>query len=280
MIRRILVGLAGTPYTAVSIQTAVELATRHGAELTGVTVLDLKALENVGAVPIGAGDAAKELREYRISVTRERVEQDIEDFASACNDAGVPWDVKREEREAAFDYMISQSRYHDLMVFGLRSIFEYHVVGERASDPSLTLVRLITEGVRPILAVGPAYHAVRRVMIAYSGSMESAKTMKHFVQLRPWPDVQVCLITFEHGHQRSRKLLDDASRYCRAHGIEAETKLVDSRAQDHLLPEAAAWGADLIVLGNSAKTLLLRRVFGETALHAIRHSDHPLFLAQ
>jgi len=34
------------------------------------------------------------------------------------------------------------------------------------------------------------------------------------------------------------------------------------------------------VIGNSAKNLLLRRIFGETALHAIRNAKGPLFLAQ
>ncbi len=35
----------------------------------------------------------------------------------------------------------------------------------------------------------------------------------------------------------------------------------------------------LIVVGNSAKNLLLRRIFGETALQVIQNADRPLFLA-
>ena len=41
MIKRILLGIGGTPYTSVAIQRAVELAKRFEAEITGVTVLDL-----------------------------------------------------------------------------------------------------------------------------------------------------------------------------------------------------------------------------------------------
>lgn len=280
MIRRILVGLAGTPHTSAAIQTSVELAARHGAELTGVTVIDLGKLENVGPVPIGAGKEAQELREYRVSVTRERVEQDIEEFTAACRAAGARWEVRREERESPFDYLISQSRYHDLMVFGLRGVFEYDVVGDPTSDPTHLLVRLISEGVRPILAVGAIYCPIRRVMIAYSGSVESARTMRRFVQLRPWPDIELCIATFEHDPQRSRQLLAEAARYCRAHDLQPETKLFELSAKEHLLSEAAAWRADMIVMGNSAKSLLLRRVFGETALHTIRHATCPLFLDQ
>mgnify|MGYP001581028893 CR=1 FL=1 len=48
MIKKILLGLGGTPYTTVAIQRAVELARRFDAEITGVTVLDLERLTKVG----------------------------------------------------------------------------------------------------------------------------------------------------------------------------------------------------------------------------------------
>ena len=54
MIKRILLGLGGTPYTTVAIRRAVELAKRFEAEVTGVTVIDVKGLSNVGPVPARA----------------------------------------------------------------------------------------------------------------------------------------------------------------------------------------------------------------------------------
>ena len=38
MIKRVLVGLAGTPYTPVAIQQAITIAQANSAEVTGVTV--------------------------------------------------------------------------------------------------------------------------------------------------------------------------------------------------------------------------------------------------
>jgi nucleotide-binding universal stress UspA family protein len=40
MIKRILLGLGGTPFTDVAIERAVELAKIHGDLITGVTVVD------------------------------------------------------------------------------------------------------------------------------------------------------------------------------------------------------------------------------------------------
>ena len=53
-----------------------------------------------------------------------------------------------------------------------------------------------------------------------------------------------------------------------------------SSPMDPLLPEADSWPADLICVGSGARSLLLRRLFGDTALQLIRNSDRPLFLAQ
>ena len=54
MIKRILLGLGGTPYTTVAIQRAVELAKRFEAEITGVTVLDVERLTNVSGLRQGS----------------------------------------------------------------------------------------------------------------------------------------------------------------------------------------------------------------------------------
>ena len=122
MTKRILVGLAGTSYSDAAIQQAVDLARSHGAELTGVTVVDTQKLGSVGAAPIGAQESGIQLREHRLQVTSERVEQVIAAFGEACAAENVPHSVHREEGDA-FDSMLSYSRYHDLTVFGLRGVF-------------------------------------------------------------------------------------------------------------------------------------------------------------
>jgi len=277
MIKRILVGLGGTSYTPVAIQRAVGLAKRFEAEITGVTVVDVKHLSNIGPVPVGGGHAADKLRRHRIMVTKERIEEAISKFESDCTEAGIKYQIKREERKDPFDLMISLARYHDLMIFGLRSVFEYGISGEEPKD---TLTRLISAGVRPIIAVSKEYRPIQNVMIAYSGSMESAKTMKRFIQLHLWSDVKLKIVTFQSSKDMAQGLLFDASEYCRAHGFAVETESNPGHPKDFLLPMATQWQADMIVLGNSARNLLVKRLLGETALHILRNADRPLFLCQ
>lgn len=275
MIKRLLVGLGGTRYTPVALRYAVELAQKFGASVTGVTVLDLTRIEAVGSVPLGAVEAARELREYRLEVTRRSIEEDIAEFLRACGEAGVAHQLHQEVGDP-FDAFIDRARYHDLMIFGLRGIFEYDVV----PDPPATLARLVQAGVRPLLAVSDAYRAIRRVLICYSGSMESAKTMKRFVQLRLWPEVELRIVTFDRPEGEAQELLAEAAAFCRAHGFEPSTEFVPESPRHRLLPFAQQWDADLLVVGNSARSLFLRRVLGETALEVMYHADRPLFLAQ
>ncbi len=277
MIKRILVGLGGTSYTPVAIQRAVGLAKRFEAEITGVTVVDLKHISKVGPVPVGGEHAADKLRRHRIAITNKQIEEAISNFKTACDADGIKYQIKQEERKDPFDLMIALARYHDLMIFGLRSIFEYGISGEEPKD---TLARLISSGVRPIIAVSEEFRPIQKALIAYSGSMESAKTMKRFIQLHPWPDVKLKIVTFQHSEDKARQLLYDASEYCRAHGFVVETESNPGIPKDILLPMATLWQADMIVMGNSARNLLVKRILGETALHIIRNADRPLFLCQ
>jgi len=279
MLKRILVSLGGTDFSSVAIRRAVELAQIHGAQLTAVTVADVRRLRRVGPVAIGGGGAARDLREHRLQVTRKRVEKAIGEFESACNAAGVKHCARREEGDP-FQLMLSCARYHDLMIFGLQGIFEYGILGDADYRPSDVLTRLITGGVRPLIANSDEYRPIRRVLIAYSGSVPSAKTMKRFVQFRLWPDVATRIVTFHASRQKGEQLGAEAAEYCRIHGLEPEVRCCSGKPKTGLLGEAADWQADMIVLGSGARNPLARRVFSETALHVIRKADRALFLGQ
>ena len=275
MIKRILVALSGTPYTRTAIQHALELARDHEADVTGVTDINLAKVANVGPVPMGAGAAAHELMEHRLELTRQQVDEAIANFEAACADAGRNASVVREHGNP-YDTLISVWRYHDLVVAGLRGLFEYGVLHE----PDDVLLRLISKGVRPILAVARHHRPIRRVLVAYNGSMEAAKALKRFIQLRLWPSLTLKIACFDKPQDEAEELLADAADYCLAHGHVAERQHVEGPPRERLLEHAAEWQADLIVMGSSSRARIFQHLLGDTALHALRHAEIPLFLAQ
>jgi nucleotide-binding universal stress UspA family protein len=276
-IKRILVGL-GTSASAESVsQHAIDIARPTAAELVGLAVTDPLRLEWTGPRPMGIGVSAASADLVR--QRQQRVAADIakagELFATRCRAANVQHRIT-EETGDPFEIAADLVRYHDMCVFGLRGLFEHDVVPE----PRDALERLVSQGVRPILAVGERYRPIRRVLVAYSGSLESAKTFKHFVHSGLYADAPVRVVHFGDDAQVAARRLEKAAAFFAAHGRVVETDHEGGSADHDLLSYAEAWKADLIVAGNSAKNLLLRRVFGETALRLIRESPLPLYLAQ
>jgi len=246
-IKRILVGL-GNSQTATSVtQHAIEIARPREAELVGMAVTDPVRLEWTGPRPMGVGveEATSELRKSRFERAAADIAAAEETFATRCREAGVSHRINDETGDP-FAVAEDLVRYNDMCVFGLNGLFEHGVVPE----PVDALERLVSAGVRPVLAVAEEYREIKRVLVAYSGSIESAKTFKHF------------------------------AAYFQAHDREVDTDHCQGEPFRELLPYAEAWKADLIVAGNSAKNLLLRKLFGETALRLLRESPLPLYLAQ
>jgi len=173
--------------------------------------------------------------------------------------------------------LIDLARYHDLMVFGLRSVFEYDFLGD---SPESILIRLIGSGARPLIAVTDKFRSISRVLIAYSGSMESATAMKRFVQRRLCPGVELKIVTFHPSDDQASELLREAQDYCRSHGFSVCHQSNPGDPQVLLLAAAKMRQADMIVMGNSARNVLMRSLLGDP-LRGTRHDTHiPLFLAQ
>lgn len=277
MIKRILVGL-GTSVTAESVtRHAIDIAKPSSAELVGLTITDSLRLEWTGPRPMGVGVtvASADLVRHRTERAAADIQAAHELFASRCRDADVAHRLTDETGDP-FEIAADLVRYHDMCVFGLRGLFEHDVVPE----PRDALERLVSQGVRPILAVAEQPRPIRRVLVAYSGSLESAKTFKHFVHSGLYADAPVRIVHFGDDVQAAARRLEKAAGFFMAHGRDVETDHAGGRADRDLLRYAEEWNADLIVAGNSAKNLLLRRVLGETALRLLRESSRPLYLAQ
>ena len=230
MLKRILLGLSGTPFTPVAMRHALDLAQRHDASVTGVTITDIARLASVGPVPMGAAAAAHELADHRIQITEERVNEQIAAFEKACADAGVRYRIVRESGDP-LHALACLWRTHDFTIFGLRGLFEYGVMHK----PDAALTQLIRSGVRPILAAPREFKEIRRAFIAYNGSMESASTMKQFIMRALWPIETIRVACFDHDEQKARPLVDEAADYCQEQGVDVDTAIIDREARETLV---------------------------------------------
>jgi nucleotide-binding universal stress UspA family protein len=97
--------------------------------------------------------------------------------------------------------------------------------------------------------------------------------------MRIWPEASLKVITCDQADDVAGELLGQTAAYSRAHGFEIETEHLPGTPHEAILAHAEKWDADLIVLGNSVRNYLLRKIFGETVCHVIQNADRPLFLS-
>jgi nucleotide-binding universal stress UspA family protein len=275
MIKRILVGVAGTPALPSKIECAIDLAQRHDAEIGVLSVVDVDRLAKVGPVPLGAGHYAWRLREKRIERSHSLDENAIARFEEACKAANVPLHVIRSEKDP-LKALTQLTRYYDLCVLGARGWFDYQVMPE----PRNALLSVVAGGVRPILAITEGMDPVRRAVIGYNGSIESARTMKHFIQLALWPEMElhiVCVGSPKTGERRE-DLIDAAAACARAHGFDPILAHCEGDPAKALHEYAVGVNAGIIAIGSSCRRVLLNRRFGKNVRTLLETSDLPLFL--
>jgi nucleotide-binding universal stress UspA family protein len=98
--------------------------------------------------------------------------------------------------------------------------------------------------------------------------------------MRLWPGVELKLMMFHPSGDQAYELLRGAEEYCRAHGFRVCHESNPGDPKVLLLAAATLWQADMIVMGNSARSVLLRKVLGDTLLTTLTGTKIPLFLAQ
>ena len=89
----------------------------------------------------------------------------------------------------------------------------------------------------------------------------------------------------ERMRQSSNKLLSEADKIAKEAGVQADTRLLelDERGQricDRIVSEAAAWSADLIVLGTHGRRGMDRLVLGSVAEGVARAATAPVMLVR
>lgn len=278
MLKRILVGVSGTPALEAKITYTMDLARRHNAEIQLVDVVDVDRLGELGPIPIGAGHFAKRMVAQRIETSHEVSDTAVKTFTKTCVANDIRVETVSDEGDP-LAVIAGLWRYADICVLGARGWFDHSVL----DDPEQALGQVIATGVRPILAVPEVARPINKVAIFYNGSLEAAKAMKHYVLHNIYPDIKqvelVCIGNTKTG-EPAEKLLTDAKEFLSLHGISSEMHiLAGGNTVDAALSFVRANQIDLMVMGGSYHRVLLSKRFGRTTLGIIRQAEVPIFLS-
>lgn len=276
MIRRILIPLDPSRYTQTAIRYACEIAKLQNSEIMGMVALNIPEIEkSIGPVPAGGLYWADKLEHSRIETTKRHIEALLEKFKNICEVAGV----KHSEAElqgSPSELIMYQSIFYDLVVMGIRTYYYY----KKAEDPGVSLEKILLHTITPILAVPKNYVPIKKVVIAFDGSLPAARALQRFSHLAVAKDFEILLLIANPNKEDAEYYLRQAGEYLRAHGLtnvktEWTREPIIAAMQDRFLDYA-----DMVVIGLHSKSVIKNFFVGSLTKYLIETAQKPLLIAQ
>lgn len=270
---KILLGLDGSPYAQAAIEYACQLALAHNATITGVAIIDLPGIQSAsGPVPIGGTHYDVQLEEQQLKETEEKAKTILDDFARICEERQVSV-VLHADTGRPFSEIIEESKFHDFIVMGKRTFFEY-----TANETYGTLEQILKNGLAPVLAVPDSVRKIEKVLVAYDNSAPASKAVHMFLLLGIWNACDITLLTVNDDAEAGQALLGNLADFFRSYGIEP-TLVTQSGHPDEVVKSYIAEGdVDMLVMGAYGRKSVREFFVGSVTQHLIQETTIPLFL--
>lgn len=275
MLRTILIGLDGSPYSASAAELGAAWGKQLGAAATGLGVVDEPSIAGPEPVPIGVGALKEQGDLARMRQARQHVEGFLEQFAQRCDTAGVV--CQRLIRLGTpCEQLLDEARRHDLVLLGQRTYFHFATQDE----PDDTLTDVLHVAPRPVVVVPERLTAGTSVVVAYDGSLQSARALQLFQTLGLGGGRDVHVVSIGGGDDSAERLAEQAATFLRPHGLQVTPHAVETTAApaDVILNQARNLDAGLIVMGAYGKSALRSFFLGSVTRTILDKSTLPLFV--
>lgn len=174
----------------------------------------------------------------------------------------------------ALEKLASESRYHDLLLFGLGECYAKRSI----TDFTKAVSRLVQNGACPLLLTPPTYKPVERVMIAYSGSTASARSFRRFIQTGVFSSASVDVVCLGPSLDDAHDFLSNVQVYLKEH--KRDVNPIALRGSELQVVEHALQSqADLVVLGSNHRNALGIETSSQVLRAFLAQSKIPVFLS-
>jgi len=274
MIKRILVGLDGSSYSKSASQLASMMAKKNDGVVVGVASLDIRGIErSMGPVPLGGSYFAEQVIDLKFQKEEKKIKGYLNEFEHFCQENQVKYELVFRVGVPS-EQLIEEGKTADVIILGLQTYFRFD------SMPGNTLKKLMKSGVCPIIAVPEHINTFYNVLIAYDGSLGSAKAMRSFVQLANSLSVanKLVLVNINDNNSIGKKLLDEAQKYLAAYGLSVQQHLCSGEPKEKIYEIAQDMQPTLIVIGNFGNSKLQDLMWGSTTSYFVNIGDIPLLV--
>jgi nucleotide-binding universal stress UspA family protein len=276
-IKDVVVFLDGRREGSGVIEFAAKLSEEHGAHLTGAFVWPPMSAE--GSAAYLRGRAIKELIASYNAEVGQREKSLRESFERAASRSGLQAEWRSVRHLMARD-MVAHARYADLAIVGRPD-----PVGQEGIPLDLPQTLVLASG-RPVILLPPEppASAGRRVLIGWNAEREATRAVADALPFLARADAVELLVvdherTGEHGEEPGA----DIARHLARHGVQVDVRTMSSGGEGVgrvLLSRAAAFGADLVVMGAYGHSRLTEIVFGGATRTVLHEAGLPVLMSR
>ena len=275
----IVVFIDGRTEAAGILEFAGVLAEEHGARLVSVFMQPEPTVTPAETFARGKGM-------LRVSeVHRAELERIEGDRRALFEDVLRRHGIRAESEWRSLPYLSSEvgvhAYYADLVV-----IDRPEPAGQTAGPPGLAESLVLSAG-RPIIVFPPGSKVsrVRRILVGWNAKRESIRAVADALPLLVKAEaVEILVVDHErrpagHGEEPGA----DIARHLARHGVHVEVRRLSSGGEEvgHLLlSQAAAFGADLVVMGAYGHSYVSEWMFGSVTRTVLREAGLPVLMSR
>ena len=275
MLKSILIGLDESPYCDAAVTVGINWAKRFDCLLVGLGVVDEPAIR--GPKPPGhMTPSYRATYDSMVAEASHRVDRLLEHFTLRCSQEGVS-NKLLEDVGSPCEQIMTEAQRYDVILVGQKTYSQSGAV-EKETDMVDALLHATP---RPVVVVPGDYQKGSGVLVAYDGSLQSARSLQAFVGSGLAALGKVSVVT---AHKQSTveagRIADRAVEYLRFHDIEAQPHALTggARPSDDILQVAEQQNAELIVMGSHGRSALTEFFMGSVTKNVLERSKIPLFV--
>jgi len=278
-LREIVVFIDGRTETPGILEFAGILAQEHGARIISVFVQPEPATTPAETFARGKGIQST------IEVHRAQLERIEAEHRAQFEDIVRRHGIRSESEWRSLPYLSSEvgvhAYYADLVV-----IARPESAGQTAGPPGLAESLVLSSG-RPIIVFPPrgTVSQVHRIVVAWNATRESIRAVADALPLLVKAKAVEVLVA---DHERNRaghgqEPGADIARHLARHGVQVEVRRLSSGGKDVgrlLLSQAAAFGADLLVMGAYGHSQVREWMFGGVTRTVLYEAGLPVLMSR
>jgi nucleotide-binding universal stress UspA family protein len=274
MLRGILVGLDGTPFSDAALTLGLQWAKAANAILAGQTVIDRPGLNAAGIVA-GSGYFKLAVDDKKLAEEKAAADQLLDAFESRCTTAGVTGKRLQEVGDPASSILAQAQRY-DLILLGQETRFKAMPGG----SPCDTLDKVLHSPPRPVVAAPASLGEGKTAVIGFDGSLQASRTLAAYVSTGLASVYENVVVTIDTEFEEATRTAERAVDYLALHGVPVKPRPVETRLDPAsiLLDHASQLQAGLVVMGAFGHSPLREFFFGSTTRGVLRDSKVPVML--